>query len=82
MYTQKVRMSDTDKDTAADNPFTVCLSGLEGYLHEVHVALDADLDPDPIDNITIKCERLLIAVLMLMIEGDHAFLSDEILNGL
>ena len=46
MCTQKVRMGDTGENPAAYDPFTVCLSELERYLHEVHVALDADLDPD------------------------------------
>ena len=75
-------MGDTDEGSAANDPFIVCLSELEGYLYEVHVALDVNLDPDSIDSTTIKCERLLIAGLMLMVEGDFAFLSDEILNGL
>ena len=73
---------DTEEDSTANDLFCVYLSELEGYLHEVHVALGAYLDPEFTDSSIIKCERLLIAVLLLMVEGDSAVLSDEILNGL
>ena len=72
--------SNTEEDLTGNNDsFTVCLSELEGYLHEVHAALGAYLDTESIDNIIIKCERLLIAVLLLMVED---VFSNEILNGL
>ena len=73
---------DTEEDSTAEDLFSVCLNELEGYLHEVHVALGAYMDPESTDSIIIKCERLLIAVLLLMVEGDSVVLSDEILNGL
>ena len=37
---------DTEEDSTADDLFSVCLSELKGYLHEVHVALGAYLDPE------------------------------------
>ena len=66
----------------SDDSFSVCLSELERCLHGVYVVLDSDIDPDSTDNVIIKCERLLVAILMLMDEGDSAasIFSDEVLN--
>ena len=69
----------TEEDPAANDLFAICLSELERYLHKVHVAFCAYLDPESTDNIIIKCERLLIVVQLLMVED---VFSDEILNGL
>ena len=64
--------------------FGVCLTELEGYLHKVYAVLESDIDmnPDSTDNIIIKCERLLVAVQMLMDEEDANAVSDGTLNGL
>ena len=60
------------------------LTELERYLHEVYAVLESDIDmnPDSTDNIVIKCERLLVAVQMLMDEEDTNAVSDRTLNGL
>ena len=51
--------------------FTAYLSKLEGYLHQIYVALDADMDPDSADIVIIKCDRYID------VNG-----WDKILNGL
>ena len=64
--------------------FGVCLTELEGYLHEVYAVLESDIDmnPDSTDNIIIKCERLLVAVQILMDEEYANAVNDGTLNGL
>ena len=68
----------------SDDIVLSCLAELETYLHKVFASLDylnyaLTADQDYIDNIIIRCERLLVAMLMLS-EVDN--LSDEMLSGI
>ena len=71
-----------------DDAVLSCLAELETYLHEIYASLDniedniyaAAADQDYIDSIIIRCERLLVAVLLMLLEVDY--LSDGMLSGI
>ena len=66
-----------------DDAVLSCLAELETYLHKIYASLDniyaASADQDYIDSIIIRCERLLVAVLML---SEVDYLSDGMLSGI
>ena len=66
-----------------DDAVLSCLAELETYLHKIYASLDniyaASADQDYIDSIVIRCERLLVAVLML---SEVDYLSDGMLSGI
>ena len=66
-----------------DDAVLSCFAELETYLHEIYASIDniyaAAADQDYIDSIVIRCERLLVAVLML---SEVDYLSDGMLSGI
>ena len=62
-----------------------CLAELETYLHNKilasldYICYESTADQDYIDSVIIKCERLLVAVLMV---SEVDYLNDEMLSGI